>query len=57
MQAIAKILAPIALIATILPAVLYAFKAIEEGPLKLTMLLATIVWFAFSPFWLKGGSE
>ena len=57
MNTIAKILAPLALVATILPAVLYAFKAIEDGPMKLTMLIATVVWFAMAPFWLKGGSE
>ena len=57
MNTIAKILAPLALVATILPAVLNAFKAIEAGPMKLTMLIATIVWFAFAPFWLKGGGE
>jgi hypothetical protein len=25
--------------------------------MKLTMLIATIVWFVFAPFWLKGGGE
>jgi hypothetical protein len=57
MNTIAKILAPLSLVATILPAVLYAFKAIEDGPMKLTMLIAAVVWFVFAPFWLKGGSE
>jgi hypothetical protein len=57
MNTIAKILAPLALVATILPAVLNAFKAIEAGPMKLTMLIATVVWFIFAPFWLKGGGE
>jgi hypothetical protein len=57
MHTIAKILAPLALVATILPAVLYAFKVMEAGPMKLTMLIAAVVWFALSPFWLKGGSE
>jgi hypothetical protein len=57
MHTTARILAPLSLVATILPAVLYAFKAIEDGPMKLTMLIATVVWFALSPFWLKGGGE
>jgi hypothetical protein len=57
MHTTAKIFAPLALVATILPAVLYAFRAIEDGPMKLTMLIAAVVWFAMAPFWLKGGSE
>jgi hypothetical protein len=57
MNTTAKILAPLALVATILPAVLCAFKAIEDGPMKLTMLIAAIAWFVFAPSWLKGGGE
>lgn len=57
MNAVAKILAPLALVATLLPPVLYLFKAMGEGSMKLTMLVAAIVWFATAPFWMKGGSE
>ena len=57
MNAIAKVLAPLALVATILPPLLFLFKAISEGPMKVTMLVATIVWFATAPFWMKGGDE
>jgi hypothetical protein len=57
MNAAAKILAPLALVATILPPVLYLFKAMGEGPMKVTMLLAAIAWFVAAPFWMKGGSE
>lgn len=53
----AKILAPLALAATLLPPVLYLFKVMSEGSMKLTMLVAAIVWFATAPFWMKGGSE
>lgn len=57
MNAAAKVLAPLALVATLAPPVLYALQAIGEGPMKLTLLLAAIVWFATAPFWTKGGSR
>ena len=57
MNAIAKVLAPLALIATIAPPLLFLLKAISEGPMKVTMLVATIVWFATAPFWMKGGDQ
>jgi hypothetical protein len=57
MNSAAKILAPLALMATIVPPVLFAFKAMGEGPMKATMLVATVVWFVFAPFWMKGGDK
>lgn len=57
MNAVAKILAPLALVATILPAVLFLFNALGEGPMKATMLIAAVVWFATAPFWMKGGDQ
>jgi len=57
MNAIAKVLAPLSLVATILPPLLFLFQAMSEGPMKVTMLVATIVWFATAPFWMKGGGE
>jgi hypothetical protein len=57
MNAIAKILAPLALAATVVPSVLFAFKLMGEGPMKATMLAAAVAWFVFAPFWMKGGSE
>ena len=57
MNAVAKILAPLALVATVVPPVLFLFKALDEGPMKLTMLVAAVMWFVFSPYWMKGGSK
>lgn len=57
MSQVAKILGLAALAGTILPPVLYLAKLMGEGPMKLTLLLSTIVWFASAPFWLKGGGE
>jgi hypothetical protein len=56
-NAIAKVLAPLALVATILPPVLFLFKVMGEGTMKLTMLIAAVAWFATAPFWMKGGGE
>lgn len=57
MNTVAKILAPLALVATVVPPVLFLFKAMAEGPMKATMLAAAVMWFVFSPYWMKGGSE
>ena len=57
MNAAAKILAPLALVATLLPALLFLGHALSEGSMKAIMLVATIVWFVFSPFWMKGGGD
>jgi hypothetical protein len=52
-----KILAPLALVGTILPPLLFLAKAIGEGPMKTAMLVSAIVWFTAAPFWMKGGSD
>jgi hypothetical protein len=57
MNALAKILAPLALGATLLSPVLYALHLLGESPLKLILLAATVLWFATAPFWLKGGGQ
>lgn len=57
MTNLAKTLGLLALAGTVLPAVLFLFKVMGEGPMKLTMLLSTGVWFATAPLWLKGGDK
>jgi hypothetical protein len=57
MTRIAKTLGLLALAGTILPPLLFLFKALDEGPMKATMLVAAILWFATAPFWLKGGEK
>ena len=57
MKSLAKILSLLALAGTIVPSALCMFKALDAGPMKLIMLVATMLWFAAAPFWLKGGSE
>lgn len=57
MQSLARVLAPLALAGTLIPPLLYLFKMMAEGPMKAAMLVATVVWFVFAPFWMKGGNE
>jgi hypothetical protein len=57
MNTLAKFLAPLALVATILPPLLFLFKALGDGPMKAIMLAATILWFTTAPFWMKGGDQ
>lgn len=57
MNALARVLAPLALVGTILPAVLFLFHALGESAMKTIMLGAAIVWFVFAPRWMKGGAD
>ena len=57
MKQTARILSLLALAGTIVPSALFMFKAMGAGPMKLIMLIATALWFAASPLWLKGGGE
>lgn len=54
---IARIVAPLALVATILPPVLFLFQAMGAEAMKGTMLIAAVAWFAAAPFWMKGGND
>ncbi len=57
MNALARVLAPLALVATILPAVLFLFHVLGEGAMKAIMGVAAIAWFVFAPRWMKGGAD
>lgn len=57
MNALARVLAPLALVATILPAVLFLFHGLGEGAMKAIMGVAAIAWFVFAPRWMKGGAD
>jgi len=56
-KAMAKILAPLALAATLAPPLLYLLGAMAEGTMKAVLLVAAVVWFVSAPSWMKGGSE
>jgi hypothetical protein len=55
MTQLAKVLGLLALAGTIVPPLLYLAQAMGEAPMKLIMLVSTVVWFATAPFWIKGG--
>ncbi len=57
MNALPRTLSLLALALTVLPAVLFACGALGDAPMKLAMVVGTVLWFAASPFWLKGGKE
>jgi hypothetical protein len=57
MKSAAKILAPLSLVGTVLPPLLFLCRALNEGPMKAIMLAAAILWFVTAPFWLKGGAD
>jgi hypothetical protein len=57
MKSIARIVAPLSLAATIVPPLLFLLKVMPIEPMKITMLIAAIAWFATAPFWLKGAEE
>ena len=42
----------IALVATLLPSVLFLFGRIDLPACTWLMLVATLVWFAAAPFWM-----
>jgi Na+/proline symporter len=56
-KAISKILAPLSLVATILPPLLFMWKRMDAASMKAIMLAATITWFVTAPFWLKGAED
>ena len=57
MNALARNISLLALALTVVPAALFAFGALGDGPMKIAMLAGTVLWFAASPYWLKGGKD
>jgi hypothetical protein len=52
MRLVLQIVSWAALAATALAPVLYAAGQVSLAPTKLAILLATIIWFATTPFWM-----
>jgi hypothetical protein len=53
----AKVLGLLALAGTIVPPVLFLMKSLSEEPMKMIMLVSTVVWFVTAPLWMKGGDH
>jgi len=52
MQTYAKIASLVALVATIMPCLLYFLGAIGLEAVKWTALVGTVVWFIATPLWM-----
>ncbi len=57
MQKLLKPLGLLALALTLVPPILFATGTLAEGTMKALLLVATVLWFATAPFFLKGGGE
>ena len=57
MTLVAKVVAPLALVATLAAPLLFCGGALGESAMKQVLLLATMAWFAAAPKWLRGGDS
>jgi hypothetical protein len=53
MKKIFLMISMLALLFTIIPSILFLAGSIKLAGVKLIMLLATITWFAVTPFWME----
>jgi hypothetical protein len=53
MRVAAQVASGVALVGTILPAVLFLSGSLEPSQLKTWMFVATVVWFAATPLWME----
>jgi hypothetical protein len=57
MRIVLQIVSCAALVATIVPSILFLVGRLTLDQSKWTLLLATVVWFATAPLWMgRGGS-
>lgn len=52
MRRVMQLISVAALIATILPALMYMAGSLDLATVKATMLIATVVWFVATPMWM-----
>ncbi len=57
MQTLLKSLGFLALALTLVPPILFATGSLSEGAMKVLLVVATVMWFATAPFFLKGGEK
>ncbi len=57
MRILLQLVSTIALIATILPSIMFLTDSLDLAQTKLWMLIATIVWFIATPLWMGQPSE
>jgi hypothetical protein len=54
MTQVLKAVSAVALAATIVPPVVYFRGGLDLDTMKAWMAVATVAWFAATPFWMKG---
>jgi hypothetical protein len=52
-KTLAQVLSLVALAGSIVPSVLFFYGQMDLVAVKLWMLVATVVWFGATPFWMK----
>ena len=57
MRVLLRIVSCLALLGTIGPPVAYAAGTMQTETMKLWMLVATVAWFAATPFWMGRPSD
>lgn len=57
MRILLQFVSLIALLATVVPSMIYCAGGMALEMVKWIMLLATIVWFAVTPFWMNRKQE
>lgn len=57
MRRITQIVSGLALVGTILPAVLFLGGSLELAQVKTWMFVATVVWFVATPLWMERKGE
>jgi hypothetical protein len=55
MRLLARIVAPLSLLATLAAPLMFCADILEESAMKHVLLLATVTWFLAAPKWLRGG--
>lgn len=53
----ARIIALLGLLLTVGPAALFAAGMLDEGPMKLAIVVGTLLWFGAAPRWLRGSTN
>jgi hypothetical protein len=57
MRTVLKVVSWLALAGIVVPPILYFDGALSHETLNTVMLVATVVWFASTPFWMDHGTQ
>jgi hypothetical protein len=57
MRKLLQLASSLALVGIVTPPLLYFGGRLAQGPMNTVMLVATILWFAATPFWMNDRSQ